>query len=69
MADELIFDWDPANVGHIAREEAEQVLRNTPIRVEESERNAEIRTVALGEPMRDACWLSLPLCGTEKFAS
>lgn len=36
MADEIGFDWDEANIGHIARhdvkpEEAEQVIANDPL--------------------------------------
>ena len=39
MADEIGFDWNEANIGHIARhkvtpEEAEQVLTNDPLELE-----------------------------------
>ncbi len=48
------FDWDPANIDHIARhgvtpEEAEQVIQNDPLDAPAVLRNGETRTVNLGE--------------------
>jgi uncharacterized protein len=48
------FDWNPANIGHIARhgvtpEEAEQVIQNNPIDAPAVLRNGETRTVNLGK--------------------
>ena len=39
VADEIRFDWNDANSGHLARhnvnpEEAEQALRNGPVEIE-----------------------------------
>jgi len=39
VPDELRFDWDDANIGHIARhdvtpEEAEQVILNGPVEID-----------------------------------
>ena len=49
-----MFDWDDANVRHIARhgvspEEAEQVLLNQPLDLDEQLRNHERRILHLGE--------------------
>ena len=48
------FDWDSANMEHIARhgvtpEEAEQVVQNDPLDAPAAIRNGEVRTVHLGE--------------------
>ena len=48
------FLWDSANVNHIARhnispEEAEQVVRNTPLDLERQLRGGEERILHLGE--------------------
>ncbi len=48
------FDWDQANIQHIARhgvtpEEAEQVLRNDPVEVQVQLRSGETRTLCLGQ--------------------
>lgn len=48
------FDWDSANIEHIARhgvmpEEAEQVIQNDPLDAPAVIRNGETRTVHLGE--------------------
>jgi uncharacterized DUF497 family protein len=48
------FNWDSANIEHIARhdvepEEAEQVVRNRPIDLDGVLRNGEERTLHLGE--------------------
>jgi hypothetical protein len=47
------FDWDEANVGHIARhgvtpEEAEQVISGDPLVIGSNLYNGELRTVCLG---------------------
>src|SRR5271168_374726 len=48
------FDWDSANIEHIARhdvtpEEAEQVIQNDPLDAPAELRNGEKRTVHLGK--------------------
>ena len=48
------FDWDVANVEHIARhgisiEECEQAYRNGPIAIERQKRKHERRRLCLGE--------------------
>jgi uncharacterized protein len=48
------FDWDPANIEHIARhnvtpEEAEQVIQNDPLDAPAELRNDEKRIVHLGK--------------------
>lgn len=48
------FNWDRANIGHIARHkvaiaEAEQVIENDPLDISKVARNGELRTVHLGE--------------------
>ena len=50
----MIFDWDAANVEHIAQhgvssEECEEAYRNGPIVVEHQRRNRERRRLCLGE--------------------
>lgn len=50
----LEFDWDPANLDHIAahgvsREEAEQVMRNDPLDMEAQTDRREERFVQVGE--------------------
>jgi uncharacterized DUF497 family protein len=55
---EVDFDWDEANIGHVARhrllpEEAEQVILNSPLDLgmespEGEERNASLGTTARG---------------------
>jgi uncharacterized DUF497 family protein len=52
--DDLSFDWDDGNIGHlalhqIAPEEAEQAIQNRPVDLEEHLRNGEERTVQIGE--------------------
>ncbi len=49
-----IFDWDDANIHHLARhavspDEAEQCHRNDPLIVEEQLVRGELRYLALGE--------------------
>ena len=48
------FDWDQANVAHIARhgitpEGCEEAYRNGPVVIEVQERRRESRTLCLGE--------------------
>lgn len=48
------FEWDAANIEHIARhgvtpEEAEQVLANDPVLLSGASRGTEFRTVRLGK--------------------
>ena len=48
------FDWNSANIEHIARhdvtpEEAEQVIENRPLEIGKVERNGELRIVHVGE--------------------
>jgi uncharacterized protein len=48
------FDWDEANIGHLARHdiapsEAEEVVRNRPVDLESHLRNGEERVVQIGE--------------------
>lgn len=50
----MLFDWDSANLNHIARhkvtrEEVEQVIGNDPLDVGVVIRNREPRTIHLGE--------------------
>ena len=54
MAGEARFDWDAANLSHIAdhgvdSKETEQVLRNRPLDVEVQTRSGEERLVQIGE--------------------
>jgi uncharacterized DUF497 family protein len=49
-----VFDWDDANIAHLARhavspQEAEQCYRNDPLIIEEQFINGEDRYLALGE--------------------
>jgi uncharacterized DUF497 family protein len=53
VADELGFDWDDANIEHIARHgvtpgEAEQVMLNIPIEIDYQVIDGEERFVAVG---------------------
>ncbi len=53
MADEIGFDWNEANIGHIARhkvtpEEAEQVLTNDPLELEPQLVDDEMRFPSVG---------------------
>ena len=50
----MAFDWDAANVGHIARhgvtpEECEEAYGNGPIVIERQKRKHERRRLCLGE--------------------
>ncbi|HEY5381725.1 MAG TPA: BrnT family toxin [Acidobacteriaceae bacterium] len=49
-----MFDWDEANIAHIAEhdvlpKEAEEVVLNNPLDLEEQDRNGESRLMQLGE--------------------
>lgn len=51
-----MFDWDSANLAHIARhnispEAAEQVIHNNPLDIERQIRNGEERILHLGETL------------------
>jgi uncharacterized DUF497 family protein len=53
VADEIRFDWDQADIGHIARhnvtpEEAEQVLANDPLESEPQFMDDELRFPSVG---------------------
>ena len=53
-AKKLVFDWDDANKGHIARhhiapEEAEHVISGASLPIESEERSGEERYTELGE--------------------
>lgn len=53
VSERLQFEWDEANEGHIARhgvtpEEAEQVIANNPLEIQNSLLKGELRTVCLG---------------------
>lgn len=53
----MLFDWDPANVKHIARhgiapEECEEAYRNGPMVIERQRRKHERRRLCLGETNR-----------------
>jgi uncharacterized DUF497 family protein len=53
LAEWLQFEWDEANVQHLARhgvkpEEAEQVIANNPLEIESNVRKGELRKVCLG---------------------
>ena len=53
MAEELVFDWDLANIAHIARhrvtpEDFEQVFANDPIGLSAEVLNGEQRYVSVG---------------------
>ena len=50
----MIFDWDPANVDHIAQHgissaACEEAYRNGPMVIEHQSRNDELRRLCLGE--------------------
>lgn len=50
----VLFDWNDENVGHLARHqisaaEAEQVIQNRPVDLDEHPRNGEERIVQVGE--------------------
>ncbi len=50
----MLFEWDDANIVHVARhaitpDEAEQVLYNDPVELDVVLRYGEMRTVHLGE--------------------
>src|ERR1035438_7754720 len=50
----MVFDWDAANVGHIARHrvtpaECEEAYRNGPIVIERQRRKHQRRRLCLGE--------------------
>lgn len=52
--EDLDFQWDSANIGHLALRgispnEAEQVIRNRPCDLESSLRNGEVRFPHIGE--------------------
>jgi uncharacterized DUF497 family protein len=49
-----MFDWNEANIAHIAEhgvtpQEAEEVITNSPLDIDYSERNGEIRIRQVGE--------------------
>ena len=49
-----MFDWDEANIAHIAEHdvlphEAEEVITNNPLDLEEQDRNGESRLMQVGE--------------------
>ena len=53
----MVFDWDAANVGHIARHgvtpgECEEAYRNGPMVIERQRRRHERRRLCLGESNR-----------------
>jgi len=55
---ELVFEWDDANLGHIARhqvspEQAEQVIENDPLDLEAEAVNGEERTTSIGCTLRN----------------
>lgn len=57
VADEIRFDWNDANIGHLARhnvnpEEAEQALRNGPVEIEYQDIGGEKRYVDIGRTNR-----------------
>ena len=61
MADETRFDWDEANLGHIARhnvvpEEAQQVLANDPLELGSRYVDGEERFRSVG-PTNGGRWL------------
>jgi uncharacterized DUF497 family protein len=50
----MVFDWDAANVGHIAQhgvtsQECEEAYRNGPMVIEHQRRKRERRRLCLGE--------------------
>ena len=57
MADELVFDWDEANVAHVARhnvtpEEVEQVFANDPMDLGANVVDGEERFTGVGHTTR-----------------
>jgi uncharacterized protein len=57
VADELVFDWDEANVAHVARhnvtpEEVEQVFSNDPMDLGADGMDAEERYTGVGHTNR-----------------
>jgi uncharacterized DUF497 family protein len=53
----MLFDWDVANVSHIARHgitpgECEEAYRNGPMVIEHQRRRRELRRLCLGETNR-----------------
>jgi hypothetical protein len=57
VADELIFDWDEANIGHVARhniapEEVEQIFANDPMDLGAEVVDGEERYTAVGHTKR-----------------
>jgi hypothetical protein len=53
VADEIRFDWDEANIGHLARhkvnpEEAEQVILNDPVELDFEHAGDEPRWAVVG---------------------
>ncbi len=53
MSASIQFEWDEANIGHLAQhgvqpDEAEQVIRNQPIDLDFETRHGEQRTTQLG---------------------
>ena len=60
MADKIGFDWDEANIEHIARhnvmpEEAEQVLCHDPLELEPQFMDDEVRFPSVGITNRGRC--------------
>jgi len=60
MPDYPQFDWDEANIGHLAEhnvkpEEAEEVILNRPVDLETHTRDGEERLAQIGET--DAGWI------------
>jgi uncharacterized DUF497 family protein len=56
MADEELFDWDEANIAHIAEHdvttsEAEEVVSNSPLDIGKQARNGEERLMQIGETL------------------
>jgi uncharacterized protein len=66
---ELVFEWDAANLGHIARhrvspEEAEQIIENDPLDLEAEAVNGEKRTTSIGCTHRSRFLVVVTLRGT-----
>jgi hypothetical protein len=56
----ILFDWDEANLGHIARNgvmprEAEEALTSNPIDLQYEVRNGELRIVQIGGTLGGSC--------------
>jgi uncharacterized protein len=63
LGSELDFDWDTANLAHIARhqisaEEAEEVIRNEPLDIEAETLRGENRMTSVGRIRTGADFLS-----------